>query len=229
MRWWLKRTKRPELHQRYDKQSEPKTTRNLFRNRVNLYWYTKEQAITNEKYIFQAKRTQHITRDENWRVCNKCKTYKPRDEFAKNVKWFHQKCGSCKKCKNQEHREYRLNWWYEKDREYKIKRRKLNIGDQIYFNWQIREVIWYKYNRWYTVKSIMSDEIRRIDTNDNKLKTTTNCVKFTKIENPIVMIRSKEKPQFKVKPNWEIYELTAPEKEFSISLDPDEDDEEYYY
>ena len=214
-RWWLKRTKSPELHQRYENQPQPKPTRNIFRNRVIQYWYSKEKAITNERYIFQAKRTQHIQRDENWRVCNKCKQYKPRDEYAKNKVWFRWKCWSCKECKNKEHREYRIKTNHQKDREYKIKRRKLNIWDQIYFNWQIREVIWYKYNRWYTVKSITSDEEHRIDTWDNKFSTKTNCVKFTKLKEKVQFVIEEEKEEEKPK--------------FEISLDPDEDDEEYYY
>ena len=214
-RWWLKRTKSPELHQRYDKQPEPKCKRAKFVSRVNLYWYTKEQALSTERYLFKAKRNQHIVRDENWRVCNKCKKYKPRSEYARNKSWFHKKCWKCKECANAEHHEYRLNWWYAKDREYKIRKRKLNIWEQVYFNWEIREVVWYKYNRWYTVKSIVSGEERRIDTNDNPIRTNTNCVRFQKLVERVQFVVEEEKEEEKPK--------------FELSLDPDEDDEEYYY
>lgn len=210
-RWWVQRTKRPELHERYDKQPQPKAKRQTFRERVVRYWYTKEQSLRTDNWFRRQKRNQHIVRDENWRVCRKCNQYKVRDKFSKNKDWFRWKCWTCKECKNKEHREYRIKTNHQKDREYKIKRRKLNIWDQIYFNWQIREVIWYKYNRWYTVKSITSDEERRIDTWDNKLSTKTNCVKFTKLKEKVQFVIEEEKEE---KPKFE------------LSIDPDE---EYFY
>lgn len=213
-RWWLIRTKRPELHERYDKQPQPKAKRQTFRERVVRYWYTKEESLRTDNWLRRRKRNQHIVRDENWRVCNKCKQYKPRDEFSYNKVWFHQRNCACKECKNKAHREYRLNWWYAKDQEYRIKKRKLNIWDQIYFNWQIREVIEQKPNRWYIVKSITSDDERRISTSDNHNRENTNCVRFSKLQEKVEFVIEEEKEE---KPKFE------------ISLDPDEDDEEYYY
>lgn len=63
---------------------------------------------------------------------------------------------------------------------------------------------------------------RRISTSDNHYRRNNNCVRFTKLENPVVMMRTREKPQFEVKSNWEIFELVDPpkeEKKFSIDLD----------
>lgn len=215
MSWWRRRTKRPELHERYDNQPQPKATRNNFRERVLKYWYTRQEALTPKRELRRQKRNEHIVRDENWRVCSICKTYKPRDEFSYNKVWFHQRNCGCKECKNKAHREYRIRTNHAKDQEYKIRKRKLNIWDQIYFNWQIREVIEQKPNKWYIVKSITSEDERRISTSDNHNKENTNCVRFVKLQEKVQFVIPEEKEEEKPK--------------FELSLDPDEDDEEYYY
>lgn len=213
MRWWFQRTKHPELHKRYDEQSEPKPKRAIFRARVDKYWYSKEQAICADNWIRRKKRNKHIIRDENWRVCNKCKQYKARDEYSYNKVWFHERNSACKECKNKAHREYRSNWWSKKDKEYRDKKRHLNIWEQVYFHWQIREVVEYKNKKWYKVKSIVDWTERRIDTWDNKLSPKTNCVRFTKlVENVKLVFEEEEKQEEKPK--------------FEISLEPEED---YYY
>lgn len=63
---------------------------------------------------------------------------------------------------------------------------------------------------------------RRISTSDNHYRRNNNCVRFKKLKNPVVLMRTKEKPQFEVKTDGEIFELTPPpkeEKKFSIDLD----------
>ena len=125
-------------------------------------------------------------------------------------------------CKNKAHAEYRLNWWYNKDHEYKHNKRHLEIGDQIYFNSEIWEVQSYSMKKWYIVKSIVTWEEKRITTRDNHYRRNNSCIRFVKLENPVVLMRTKEKPQFEVKTDGEIFELTPPpkeEKKFSIDLD----------
>ena len=76
--------------------------------------------------------------------------------------------------------------------------------------------------KWYIVKSIVSWEEKRITTWDNHYRRNNSCVRFVKLENPVVLMRTKEKPQFEVKTDGEIFELTPPpkeEKKFSIDLD----------
>lgn len=204
--------KNKELHERYtnyDTSGSPKPKRPTFRDRVELYWYTKEEAINPQTDIWRAKRNKHIKRDENGRVCNACNEYKPRDEFSFNKVWFHQRNSSCKECKNKLHAEYRKRNWYAKDHEYKQKKRKLNIWDQIYFNSEIWEVQSYKYNRWYTVKSIMSGTERRVDTWDNGIRVNRNCVKFRKVLEKVIIEKPKE----------EIKEEVIEEKKYNLSLD----------
>lgn len=213
--WWLRYCKNIELHQRYESQPQPKCNRVKFISRVKKYWYAKEQAISSERYIFQAKRNQHIKRDENWRVCNTCKQYKARDEFSYNRVWFHHRSPNCKECRNKKHREYRMNWWSEKDKEYRIKKRHLTIWEQVYFHWQIREVIDKKYN-WYIVKNIITEETRRISTSDNHYRPNNSCVRFQKLVENVKLVETQEE---------EIEERPK----FELSIEPDEDDENYYY
>lgn len=128
----------------------------------------------------------------------------------------------CKICRNKAHQEYRDIGGREKDREYKHRKRHLAEWDQIYFNSEIREVQDYKSKKWYIVKSIVNWTERRISTMDNHYRRNNNCVRFTKLENPVVLMRTKEKPQFEVKSDWEIFELVEPPKEerkFKINLD----------
>lgn len=76
--------------------------------------------------------------------------------------------------------------------------------------------------KWYIVKSIVTWEEKRINTSDNHYRRNNSCVRFVKLKNPVVLMRTKEKPQFEVKTDGEIFELTPPpkeEKKFSIDLD----------
>lgn len=199
--------KHVQLYEWYLQQPDPKCKRSKFCARVMRYWYDKSAALTTES-VYKEKRIKHIVYDSDGRVCNKCKQYKKRNLFARSKTWFMKHTPICKECRNKYHTEYRLKTWYEKDHEYKYRKRKLNIWDQVYFNSQIREVIDYRNNRWYWVKSIVSGEKRRIDTNDNPISTTHNVVRFVKLIDKIVLEQPKEIQQ-------EIVE----EKKFSINLD----------
>ena len=220
--WWVHNLKYKELYEWYQQQPQPKAKRVNFRERVIRYWYDRDSALNPIKDIWRAKRCKHIVYDDNGRVCNKCWEYKKRDDYSYNKVWFHKRNNTCKVCKNKAHAEYRLNWWYNKDHEYKHNKRHLEIGDQIYFNSEIWEVQSYSMKKWYIVKSIVTWEEKRITTWDNHYRRNNHCVRFVKLENPVVLMRTKEKPQFEVKTDGETFELTPPpkeEKKFSIDLD----------
>ena len=176
-----------ELYKRYKEYVWEKPKRPTFRERVLKYWYTKREAIDPKRDIRRSKRNKHIKRDEKGRVCNSCNEYKEREEYSYNKVWFHQRNGTCKKCKNQFHQEYRNKGGREKDKEYKEKKRKLNIWEQVYFNNEIREVQGYQYKKWYTVKSIINGTERRLDTNDNTIGVNRNCVRFSKLKEKITI------------------------------------------
>ena len=214
--WWVHNLKYKELYEWYQQQPQPKAIRVNFRERVIRYWYDRDSALNPTEDIWRAKRCKHIVYDDNGRVCNKCWEYKKRDDYSYNKVWFYKRNSTCKECKNKAHAEYRLNWWYEKDREYKKKKRYLDVGDQIYFNSEIWEVGDYKYNKWYSVKSIVNWEERRISTSDNHYRRNNNCVRFTKLESPVELVQ----PKIDNTPTIDI-ELEPPkeEKKFSIDLD----------
>lgn len=220
--WWVHNLKYKELYEWYQQQPQPKAKRVNFRERVIRYWYDRDSALNPTEDIWRAKRCKHIVYDDNGRVCNKCWEYKKRDDYSYNKVWFHKRNSTCKVCKNKAHAEYRLNWWYEKDHEYKHRKRYLEKWDQIYFNSEIWEVQSYSMKKWYIVKSIVTWEEKRITTWDNHYRRNNSCVRFVKLENPVVLMRTKEKPQFEVKTDGETFELTPPpkeEKKFSIDLD----------
>ena len=165
-----------------------------------------------------------VIEDDNGRVCSCCKQYKKWNEFSVDRSRFNARWRSydCLECRREKKRKYRLNGWYAKDREYKYKKRHLEIGDQIYFNSEIWEVQSYSMKKWYIVKSIVTWEEKRISTADNHYRRNNHCVRFVKLKNPVVLMRTKEKPQFEVKTDGETFELTPPpkeEKKFSIDLD----------
>ena len=213
--WGVYNLKHKELYEWYQQQPEPKCQRAKFASRVKMYGYSKEKALALES-LYAAKRREHIVYDSDGRVCTRCWEYKKRDDYSYNKVWFHKRNSTCKECKNKAHAEYRLNWWYEKDREYKEKKRYLEQWDQIYFNSEIREVGDYKYNKWYSVKSIVNWDERRISTADNHYRRNNHCVRFTKLESPVELVQPKKDNT----PTIDI-ELVPPkeEKKFSIDLD----------
>jgi len=130
---------------------------------------------------------------DDGRVCTKCLKFKLWKSYVNdynNKKTHHST--KCKLCINKAKLDYRLRTNRAKDKEYKNKTRKLEVGqiisflEPIYINWDPREdkqeVIDYKYNRWYTIKSLLTGETSRLDTNDNQSKNP-NCKRFYKISN----------------------------------------------
>lgn len=202
--WWVKHLKHKELYYWYQEQSQPKSKRVVFCSRVVRYWYDKEKALQIENLHSEKtlKRYWSVI-GEDGRVCNKCKQYKQRDFFARSKVWVKWHTSICKECRNKTHQEYRLNWWYKKDQEFKKRKRKLNKWDQIYFQNEIWEVGEYKNKKWYTVKSIMNWTERRISTMDNHNRHNTNCVRFTKLETPVILKES-EKGEEAIKPKFKI-------------------------
>lgn len=217
MSWWVRHLKHEELYKWYQEQPQPKCKRANFVARVMRYWYDKETALhINSLHSEKTLRRYNSQIWEDGRVCRKCGEYKLRNEFARNKVWVKGYTSICKICRNKAHAEYRLNWWYEKDREYKHRKRYLDTWDQIYFNSEIREVGDYKYNKWYSVKSIVNWDERRISTSDNHYRRNNNCVRFTKLETPVELVQPKKDNT----PTIDI-ELEPPkeEKKFSIDLD----------
>lgn len=192
-RWWVFNLKHKDLYYRYNQQQDPKAKRNIFANRVLRYWIPKEQALENKSFLKEARRKQHWTIiKEDGRVCSKCKQFKLRDEFAKTKNWINERTSNCKECRNKMKAEYRSRTNYKIDHEYKIKKRNLQIWEQISFNDNIREVISYKFHKWYKVKSILTGDERMISTADNHNKPNNRCVRFMKLQSQILKKTSKE-------------------------------------
>lgn len=194
--------KHKELYARYTNYTWDKCKRSVFASRVTRYWYTKEKAIVKTRYDKWDNGTQlrykiyNSVVDDNGRVCRDCWEYKTWDKFcrSKNTRsWY---TPNCYECRNKRKREYRLKTWNAKDREYKLKKRKLIIWEYIallnpwILNWMIREnsfkVIDYKNRKWYTIQSCLDWHIEKIDTNDNK-----GSKKFYRIDKPIQLVDNK--------------------------------------
>lgn len=187
-----KHLKYKNLYTRYNQQQEPKAKRSIFANRVLRCNITKTEALNPWSLLsfWKLKRFGSIVK-ENWRVCSKCKQFKLRDEFAKNKTGFNWRTCNCKECRNKAKAEYRLRTKYSKDHEYKRNKRNLHIWEQISFNDNIREVISYKFHKWYKVKSILTGDERMISTADNHNKPNNRCVRFMKLNSQILTKTSK--------------------------------------
>lgn len=192
-KWWVLNLKYKELYERYNQQPEPKVKRSYFANRVLRCNITKTEALNPWSLLsfWKLKRFGSIVK-EDWRVCTKCKQFKLRDEFAKNKTGFNWKTCDCKECRNKAKAEYRKRTNRSWDKKYKEERRHLKIWDQISFDDNIREVLSYKFKKWYTVKSILTGAERIIDTNDNHNAPINHCVRFTKLKEKIQTTASKE-------------------------------------
>ena len=191
MSWKIGNTnalKNKELYERWLKQEWDKAKWSLFASRVLRYWYSREKALLNKRFDkwelwsqLRFKQYQSIIK-EDWRVCTDCWKFKTRDKFciSRSASTWHTP--NCYDCRNERKRQYRNEHGRAVDRAYKNYKRKLNIGDQIYFNSDIREVLDYKYRKWYTVKSILNWTERRISTSDNHYVRNNSCVRFIKLE-----------------------------------------------
>ncbi len=119
--------------------------------------------------------------DEDWRVCVKCWEYKIWELYntdrSNKTTWRQSKC---RECAIKDKREYREKTNYLKDKEYKQKKRKLEIWQEIMIidQWipETYKVVKYKFKKWYMIQSTFTQYYKRIDTNDNK-----KSIKFYKI------------------------------------------------
>jgi len=173
--------KHKELNKWYREQEGEKSNYRVFIGRVIRYWYSKEEAIKKEP---KPKKSKTLI-NEKGRVCLKCWIFKERDNYSKNKKVKTWRLGTCKECMKEIKREYRYNrGGIEKDREYKRNKRHLEIGEQVFLNDEIREVIDKKFKRGVKIRSLLSGNERRLDPNDNKGKSL-NSIKFERVRNPI--------------------------------------------
>ena len=178
----LNNLKHKELYAWYENQEWDKPKWSVFSGRVLRYNIPKEEAIQNKSFLSEWKlRMYWSIIDDKWRVCTKCWEYKERDKFAKSVSWVNKHTCNCKECRNKMKADYRKRTQYAKDHEYKIKKRKLNQWDQIYFQDDIREVISYRVKKWYLVKSLLNWTEREISTSDNHYKPNNKCVRYKKL------------------------------------------------
>ena len=216
-----------ELYQWYKKQPKPKCKRAKFCARVVRYGYDREKALTTDN--LQSDKMLKRYGSEIWedgRVCNKCREYKLRDYFARSKVWVNWYTSICKECRNKQHKEYRINWWYEKDHEYKMRKRKLKPYEKIMFNWEVYSVIGYTYKKWYRI--IGKNETRNISLGDNK--TSAKITKYNERKpnlytdiRPILTIPEVKEGEIKVKedncPTIELPQEIEKERKYKIDLE----------
>lgn len=152
-----------------------KCSYSAFFARIHQQWLSYEEAIKPE--TLKWKHNIKTKYDEEWRVCVKCLEYKTRDKFHKNRVWLHNRTSDCINCRNKAKREYRKRTNYQKDHEYKKRRRTLEIWTIIvmekerYIDWLPREdkyiVEKYEFKKWYMIKSLIDWIYKWIDLNDN--------------------------------------------------------------
>ena len=126
-------------------------------------------------------------KDNNGRVCTFCWIYKPWSEFSRSKDNKTGYTPNCKQCRNEQKHQWRIKTNREVDRNYRNNKRHLKIGEQIYFNNDVREVLSYKFKKGYTVKSILNGTLKVISTADNHYIKNNSCVRFKKMLEPIVI------------------------------------------
>ena len=225
--WWVKHLKHIELYKWYKKQPKPKCKRAKFCARVVRYGYDREKALTTANLQSEKMMKRYWSEiREGGRVCNKCREYKLRDKFARSKVWVKGYTSICKECRNKKHQEYRMNWGYEKDHEYKRKTRKLKAYEKIVWNWEVYSVLGYTYKKWYRIGN--KNGIRYISLGDNK--TSAKVTKYNERKpnlytdiRPILTMPEVKKEEIKVKedncPTIELPPEVEKEKKFKIDLE----------
>lgn len=156
--------KYPELLQRYKEQEKPKAGHWTFLSRVNKYWYTKEQAIKKETFLWK-----HLIKgaiDETWRQCSVCNEYKDRSMYNKSVHWINNKMNLCRACCKIKKAVYRSWSGKAKDSEYKKRSRTFFIGEKILIHGDsidMREVVKKEPKKSYVIQSVTTKLYSRID------------------------------------------------------------------
>lgn len=187
--------KYPELLAWYRAYEWEKCKYRIFMSRVIRYWYSKEEAITPKSLIGKRKIKTEIR--EDGRVCTVCWQFKFRDEFARTKGTTTGRTPNCKDCRNEMKKSYREKNWYAKDKEYKLRTRKLTIWSYIaflnpvYIDWapreNVRQIVGYQMKKGYELKSVHTWAYRTLDTNDNR-KVSQNCLPYYRVDAPIQLV-----------------------------------------
>ena len=153
-----------ELNEYYHNYKKAKVAYNVFRARVLRYWYKKEDAI--KKKLLFTRRTK-LKKTQDWRVCSMCWQFKSWSEFSvdRSNKSNNYRTPNCKECRNKLKREYRKNWWKEKDREYRTKLRQTE-----YWKQSDKSYIYFKKVWWDSLKRLKDLWEVRTKEEVNKLK-----------------------------------------------------------
>lgn len=188
--WWPHNVKYPDMLEYYKAYDWLKTKYANFFNRVIRCWQSRHDAIQLIKRVKKPNAVKWLI-DERGRECTKCNIYKDRSCFGVNNKSPYRKTCECLECRRLMKKHYREKWGTQKDREFRLKKRKLEIWsliafhDPIVVNWNPREIIWevkdYKTKKWHLIYSQLLKQYRRLDTNDNHARNK-NCKKFYKVQ-----------------------------------------------
>jgi hypothetical protein len=205
MRWWHRATniKYPELLLFYKNYEGEKCKYSVFRSRAIRYGYSKEEAIQKVSYLWKHMIKGEIK--EKGRNCTNCWIFKPRSEFSKDLSNKYRHTPDCKECRKRKKRAYREQNQRSKDKEYRLKKRKLQIGEYIAFlnpvlvegipREDVREVVGYTFKKGYSIKSVHTWLERTLDTGDNQ-KVNKNCERFYRVDKPIELV-----PETEILPN----------------------------
>ena len=189
-KYYQKNLKYVEMNSFYNDFEWDKCNYWCYFRRVKKQWLSFDKAISPEKL---KKWPQSKTKvDDNGRECTKCLEYKEWDFFNKNNAWPNRKQNICKECQKKAKKEYRERTGGLKDKEYRKKKRILEIWSDIaftkavYIDWMPREdvytIIKYVFHKWYLLQSKRTKEYRRLDTNDNRThERSRNCTEFYRL------------------------------------------------
>lgn len=173
----IKNIKHPHLIEYWQDYKLEKCKYSIFLTRVVRYWYSLENAIDPKKI----KKKLKTFFDKDWRVCNTCWEYKLRKEFSKSKASKNWYTPSCITCRRKKHIEYRIKTNRQKDKEYKNKSRHFNIWDIVVL-WLLKDRVWntywessreildYKFKKWYTLENTKTWQIKIWSFANNKSK-----------------------------------------------------------
>lgn len=182
----MNNVKHLDLREYYKSQPAPKAKYTTFLHRVNKYWYTKENAITDKN--IKPLSTQS---DTEWRVCTWCWIYKKWSDYHKNRthKVRTKYTAKCRDCRNIQHRKYRQTNGRFIDKIYREKVRKLSVWEIITIPQDVekdllehcmiqkREVVEYNYKKWYRIKSLLTGHYKRTTTNHNSTQSERKFIR----------------------------------------------------
>lgn len=169
---YIKHHKILEYYKNYDNE---KVSYSVYFARIKQQWMKKENAIKIQQLKWKHMIKTKISKD--WRICTKCLQYKERKYFSKTKNTLTRYTSDCLECRRKAKQLYREKTKYNKDHEYKKKRRSIKLwtiicmDTPVYIDWipreDKREVIDYKYKKWYMIKSLLTWYYKWIDLWDN--------------------------------------------------------------